>query len=179
MRWKSGDIFSPEVIIETNKVEDLIYTHRLVDETQSLLSCKRNWTEGKEEIKQGIWKEEIPTLHGIWFALKLLDGRLERRKSTVISLYFLMNDKHTATLRVKPVISSCLFWSKLKKCVSHPFWANTQGVTYYFHQKTKSRVQLGAAPTLPLQLWSLVSTSYLAFPRYKQATHSVWCSVSR
>lgn len=145
MRWKSGDIFSPEVIIDTNKVEDLIYTHRLVDKAQRLLYCKRNWTERKEEIKQGIWKEEVPTLHRIWFAVDLLDGRLEGKKSSVI--YFLMKDKHTATFRTKQVISSCLFWSKLKKCASHPFWANTNSLTYYFHQKTNSTLELGAAVT--------------------------------
>lgn len=30
-------MFSPEVIIDTNKFDDLIYTHRLVDKAQGLL----------------------------------------------------------------------------------------------------------------------------------------------
>lgn len=58
-----------------------------------------------------------------------------------------MKDKHAATLRAKPAIYSCLFWSKLEKCGSNPFWANRHDLTDYFHQKTKSRVELGVAPT--------------------------------
>lgn len=58
-----------------------------------------------------------------------------------------MKDKHTATLRPKTVISSCFFWSKLIKCGPNPFWANSHGLTDYFHKKTKSRAELWVSLT--------------------------------